>query len=375
MQYNKSNNINIKKENRNRIYKLICEKERISKPEIVYLLGISMPTVMQNVKSLQDDGLVEEDGVLESTGGRKAVAISCVKNARYAVGVDITRNHISTVLVDLTGNIVENIRISKEYQNTLEYSQELGRLIDTLVEKSRIDPSKVLGVGISIPGILSDDGLTLVGSYVLQVTNEKHAYFQKYIKYPYLLCNDANAAGIAEMWNRTMLKNAIYLSLSNTVGGSIILDNKIYLGENQRGGEFGHMTIERSGLECYCGKKGCFDSYCSALVLSEHTNGNLADFFNLLKKGDRKLEAVWEKYLSYLATAVNNLRMFFDCSVILGGYVGAYIDEYIDRLREYAAKLNTFEMDGNYLEVCHYKREAAAVGAALLHIKPFIDNI
>ncbi len=375
MKYNKSNNIDVKKENRNRIYKLICEKERISKPEIAYLLGISMPTVMQNVKSLQDEGLVEEAGVLGSTGGRKAVAISCVENARYSIGVDITRNHISAVLINLTGNIVEGIRVSKKYQNTLDHAQEMGKLIDNLIKKSGINPSKILGVGISVPGILSDDGLTLVSSYVLQVTNERFANYQNYIKYPYLLCNDANAAGIAEMWNRNLLKNAIYLSLSNTVGGSILLDNKIYLGENQRGGEFGHMTIERNGLQCYCGKKGCLDTYCSALVLAEHTNGNLADFFDLLKKGDNKIEAVWENYLDYLATAVNNLRMFFDCSVILGGYVGAYIDEYIDKLKENIANLNTFEMDGNYVEVCHYKREAAAVGAALLHIKPFIDSI
>ena len=67
--------------------------------------------------------------------------------------------------------------------------------------------------------------------------------------------------------------------------------------------------------------------------------------------------------------------MLFDCNVILGGYVGSYIDEYIDVIRDMVAKRNTFEVDGSYLKPCSYKLESIAVGAALMHIKKFIDNI
>jgi predicted NBD/HSP70 family sugar kinase len=370
-----ANNTNLKKVNCNRIYKLIYQKGMISKPEIAYRLGISLPTVMQNVKLLQDAGLVEENGVLESTGGRKAVALSCVKSARAAIGVDITRNHISVVLVNLDGSIAESIREKISYQDNIEYAKKLWTIVDHLIEQSKFDSKKILGMGISVPGILSNDQQILLHSHVLQVKNVRCADLAKFCPFPSVLCNDANAAGIAETWNKEAHESSVYLFLSDSVGGAILLENKLYQGEDQRGGEFGHITIERGGRRCYCGKKGCLDSYCSASVLSDLTDGNLADFFKLLKEGNPKIKTAWENYLDYLATAVNNLRMSFDCSVIIGGYVGAYIEDYIDDLMKRAAELNTFEEDGNYIKACCYRTEAAAVGAALLHIAPFIDQI
>lgn len=72
---------------------------------------------------------------------------------------------------------------------------------------------------------------------------------------------------------------------------------------------------------------------------------------------------------------MNNLRMLYDCDVILGGYAGAHMEEYIDELQALAARKNTFEQDGSYLRVCKYKLEATAVGAALELVTEFIDRI
>ena len=375
MDTKRANRVNIKKMNCNRIYKLIYQNGMISKPEIAYRLGISLPTVMQNVKLLQDDGLVEEDGVLDSTGGRKAVALCCVKNARVAIGVDITRNHISVVLVNLDGSIADSIREKIPYHNSTEYAKELGTIVNRFIEQSKVDTAIILGMGIAVPGILSNDQRILLHSHILQIKNIRCEDFAKFCPSPSILCNDANAAGIAEMWNTRVPDSSVYLSLSDSVGGSILLEDKLFKGENQRGGEFGHITIERGGKRCYCGKKGCLDAYCSASVLSDLTDGNLSDFFKLLKEGNSKIKTAWENYLDYLATAVNNLRMTFDCDVIIGGYVGAYMDDYVNDLRKRAAELNTFDEDGSYIRVCSYRAEAAAVGAALLYIKPFIDKI
>lgn len=371
----RTNSAKLKKMNGNRIFKLIYQKGIISKPEIAYQLGISLPTVMQNVRSLQDDGLVEESGVFDSTGGRKAVALSCVKDARLAIGLDITRNHISVVLVNLEGTIIESIREKIPYKNNLEYAKKLGAIVNRFVEESKADTGKILGMGVSVPGVLSNDQQILIDSHVLQVQNVICANLVKFCPFPSVFCNDANAAGTAEIWNKESIESCVYLSLSDSVGGAIILNNKLFRGDNQRGGEFGHITIERGGRRCYCGKKGCLDAYCAASVLSDLTGGSLPDFFQLLREHNPKIMAAWDNYLDYLATAVNNLRMSFDCSVILGGYVGAYMEDYAVDLRKRAAGLNTFEEDGSYIKVCSYRTEAAAVGAALMHITPFISQI
>ena len=72
-----------------------------------------------------------------------------------------------------------------------------------------------------------------------------------------------------------------------------------------------------------------------------------------------------------LAIAVNSLRMCFDCDIILGGNVGAYMSDYLDDFRKKAVKLNPFEKDGSYIQVCHYRTSASAVGAAIYYIDEF----
>jgi predicted NBD/HSP70 family sugar kinase len=360
---------------RNHIYQLVYQRENISKPEIAALLGISLPTAINNVKKLQQEGLLKENGMLDSTGGRKATSVTYEKNAKFAIGTDITRNHVSIVLINLATEIIESLRLEIDYENTPAYYEKIVELIKELVVVSGVDPGDILGAGFSVPGVLTRDGQMIIYSHVLQVSALSCSTISRGLGYPSVLCNDANAAGFAELWKHKYRIDAIFLSLSDTVGGAILLHNELYLGENQRGGEFGHMTLVQDGLPCYCGQKGCMDAYCSALVLSRHTGGNLAVFFERLKKGDKNLQTVWNQYLSYLTAAVNNLLVSFDCSLILGGYLGEYLEDYIDDLRKSIAKRSTFPGNEDYITACSYKKEAAAVGAALLFVRLFIRQI
>jgi predicted NBD/HSP70 family sugar kinase len=361
--------------NRNRIYQLVYQRGSISKPEIASQLEISLPTAIHNVKILQDEGLLKEGEALGSTGGRKAMSIVCEKNARFALGTDITRNHVSVVLINLATEIIESTRVEMPYVNSPQYYQEVVRIIQGMVTAAELDPQNILGAGFSVPGVLTRDGQMIIYSHVLQASALPCSTIGRGLNYPTVLCNDANAAGFAELWRHKYRTDAIYLSLSDSVGGAILLHNDLYLGENQRGGEFGHMTLVQDGLPCYCGQKGCMDSYCSAQTLSRHTGGNLELFFEKLKNNDKSIQTVWEQYLSYLAMAVNNLLVSFDCTVILGGYLGEYLEPYINDIRNAVAKVSTFLGNEDYITACSYKKEAAAVGAALLYIQPFIQQL
>lgn len=223
-------------------------------------------------------------------------------------------------------------------------------------------------------------------SHALSISNIPCEVFTQFMAEPAIFINDANAAGIAEIYNADQRHNAVYLSLSNSVGGAIIeqrpsllndnlIDDKLYLGDNWRSGEFGHVTLVPDGKACYCGKSGCLDAYCSAVSLASHTDGKLETFFEELEKGNAELNEIWSEYLHHLAIHVNNLRMIFDCRVILGGYVGSFIEPYLSRLRQEAEKLNTFEYDAAYIYPCRYRVEASALGAALQHIEAFISAI
>ncbi len=373
MQKLPANNMDVKRQNRSNTLRCLLRCERISQPELAQKLNLSWPTVLQNVKELTAAGLVQEVGAYESTGGRKAKAYAPVLDARLAAGLDITQNHIGLVLVDLSGEVLRYTRKKRPFALTEDYLRGAGELLEEfLTEPER---QKLLGVGISLPGIVNRDGSRLLYSHALDIYDTATSRFSQFLPYPCCFVNDANAAALAELWRSPETEDLVYLSLSNTVGGAVISGGSLYTGKNLRSAEFGHATLVPNGRKCYCGKQGCLDAYVSAKVLAGHAEGSLSLFFDRLRAGDAALQAVWTEYLESLAVAINNLRMSFDCDIIAGGYVGAYLAEFGAPLRGMLAQRNTFEPDGSYWKDCTFKLEASAVGAALMQVEAFLQQI
>ena len=364
-----------KRQNKARIASHILHRKQVSKPELAIELGLSMPTVLQNVKELLEAGIVEEVGEYESTGGRKAKALSVVKDVRYAAGVDITANHVGFVIIDLKGDAVCSIRVRRQFENTAEYYEGLAAELEQFLDAGGVDKKKILGVGISLPGIIDKENSRLVRSHILQVSDINLEVISRHIPYPVHFENDANSAAIAELKGRD--RNAVYLSLSNTVGGSIYLDNDIYGGDHFRSAEFGHMIIYPEGKPCYCGKRGCADPYCSARVLSSFVgeDGGLGEFFQLLVNKDRDAAAVWDTYLEDLSIVITNLRMCFDCDIVLGGYVGGYLRPYMSQLGRKVMVHNKFDNDTLYMKNCSYEKEASAVGIAMTFMDEYFRTM
>lgn len=370
-----SNQQFLKQLNRQKILRMLIDTKGSTKQELVTMLSLSLPTVNQNIAELMDLGLVYESGAVGNTGGRNAKTYSVCSLSRIAVGLNITRTNVIAVAVDLYGKIVEVQKINQPFKLDDEYAKSLAQLVENVVLASHVDSSCVLGVGIAVPGLVTDDKKTIYYGEILNCTGCTISDFAKYIPYPSFLENDANAAGFAEIWNMDMPEHAFYFSLCNNIGGSILIRNEIYSGLHQRAGEIGHMTIEPNGKKCYCGKQGCFETYCAATVLSDLTNGDLDAFFDLVQNGEDKACSEFDKYLQKLAIAVNNIHMLFDCCVILGGYVGARMEPYAERLRKIVAERNTFGVSSEDIRICHYQKEAPAAGAALPFIDNFLENL
>lgn len=391
----------IRKMNKARVARYISRKGITSKAEIAAELGLSMPTTLQNVKELIEAGIVVESGEYGSTGGRKAKALSIASDIGYVAGIDVTANHLTFALVNMKRELLRWERIRVPFEDSFAYYERMGEMLREFLESTedvgnenaagdrmtvpgnesttwetnrrKINPEKICGVGISLPGIVNREEKLLIQSQVLGISNISFRNLQSVIGYPFELENDANSAACAEFYEGS--KNTIYLSLSNTVGGAVYLHDGLYTGENFKGGEFGHMVIEKSGKKCYCGKRGCVDVYCSAKVLQSMTNDNLEAFFEALRNGDEACTEVWEKYLDSLAVTVTNLRMLFDCDIILGGYVGGYLEEFLPQLQQRIMGYNNFDLDTSYLRTGRYKLEAAAYGVTMRFVDAFFDAL
>ena len=155
------------------------------------------------------------------------------------------------------------------------------------------------------------------------------------------------------------------------------MGKEIFGGEDHKSGELGHMTVVPEGGEkCYCGKEGCLDTLCNAGTLDSYTDGNLEEFFRKVRERDERALRLWDEYLENLAVAIHNMRMLLDIDVILGGYVGAYIGDYIDELRARVDDKNPFgDKAEEYLYLSEYDGEECSAGAAIYYIKEFMENI
>ena len=368
---------NRKGSSRNRIFNQIREAGSVSASQLSYELQLSRPTVKKSLDELLEVGCIHENGYIGNTGGRRAGAYSVRADAKAAIGIDLTRNHITVIIADLCGNLVYEKRVHRPFALEDAYLRYLGELVEEAILAKQIPREAVLGVGIVVPGLITEDHREIFYGKILDFTGLTVDEIGKYIPCACRLYNDADAGGYAEISQRRDVTDAFYISLSNSVGGSIIIDHEIYEGDTQRGGEIGHMiVVPEGGRQCYCGKYGCFDTVCRAGNLDQYTDGNLELFFEKLRKKDKTALALWDEYLDHLAIAIHNIRILFDGKVILGGYVGAYIGEYLSDLCRRVDEYNPFgDRAEDYVIACHYKKEASAAGAAIFYIDEFLAEI
>lgn len=344
----------------------------MTKQEIGAALQLSMPTTLQNVNDMLERGILEEGGATESTGGRRARKIQLNRKAGYCAGIDITTDSMEMVAANLMGEVIGKQSRPLKFRDEPEVYDQIGETFEAFLKKNRLK-SKILGVGISFPGIIDVQADRIIRSHIFGLEYVSLDRFRKSIPYPLIVENDANCLGYAEVSGSRM--DYIYISLNKTVGGALVQeDGQIVKGEGFRAGEIGHLILVPGGRKCYCGKSGCVDAYLSSGILSGEEQ-SLEKFFDALQRNDRNAFSKWEKYLDDLAILTTNLRMVLDQKIMIGGEVGAYIEPYMGELQKRAAEYDRFARDVDYLYPCTQTEAAGALGAALLALDEFGNEV
>lgn len=358
--------------NRHSVFDLIYQERVISKKQISQALNMSLPTVTQNLKELVQIGYVNRKGLFESTGGRKAEVYSFIAAARISIGVIILKEMFHIVAADLYGNIQYEEDYPVPFYNDNAFFSQLGEEIDRFVEVAKIDRSRILGVCIALQGLVSTDRTTVIYSDILKCKGLTLQEISANIHFPCTLIHDTFATATSEIWVRKDIQTAAFISLNRYLGGSLILDGKVCEGRNLSS-VLEHMRLYPNGKKCYCGKNGCFESYCSAYALQRDAGETLGSFFEALRKGDPKRAEIWNNYLHNLAVAINNIRMLIDCEFIIGGHLLQFmVQSDFDILQKYADEECPFDFAGIKISRSKCSDNAAAYGAALLLIRDFM---
>lgn len=372
----KLTNTDVKKLNKNRIFRLIYNSDKISRQEIADQLGLSLPTVNQNLKMLMEDGLIEYVGNFTSTGGRRAQAITIDNNARKAISVNIKADYINVDVVGLKGQIIYSMAVKAHFSKSSAYIEKLTDAVRHAVDYVGADADDILGVGITVPGILDDEKQILISAPPLKAKNYDFTRLISAIDYPVIVMNDARAEAYAGHWfNGKPEDEKIYIMLGEGVGGAYINASAIRNGVHNRGGEFGHMVIHPGGKQCLCGKKGCFEAYVSEKVLSSELDMTLDNFFELAAQGNKNNSDVLDEYMDNLALGINNIYTMMDCDIVLGGTVAPYLKQYENSIKERLVNDYSFDTDADYLRISDGGGRKSELGAALSFVARFIDGV
>lgn len=372
----KLTNTDVKKLNKNRIFRLIYNSDKISRQEIADQLGLSLPTVNQNLKMLMEDGLIEYVGNFTSTGGRRAQAITINNNARKAISVNIKAGYINVDVVGLKGQIIYSMAVKAHFSKSSAYIEKLTDAVRHAVDYVGADADDILGVGVTVPGILDDEKQILISAPPLKAKNYDFTRLISAIDYPVVVMNDARAEAYADHWfNGKSEDEKIYIMLGEGVGGAYINASAIRNGVHNRGGEFGHMVIHPGGKQCLCGKKGCLEAYVSEKVLSSELDMTLDNFFELAVQGNKNNSNVLDEYMDNLALGINNIYTMMDCDIVLGGTVAPYLKQYENSIKERLVNDYSFDTDADYLRISDGGGRKSGLGAALSFVARFIDGV
>ena len=370
-------NISVKKINRSKVYQYIYRKKITSKLQIVQDLQMGLSTVSQNLNLLEQDGLIEKNGYFESTGGRKANAIQIVSDFRISIGIGILKNMFHITAVDLYGNALYTNTIPFPYSNTPDYYKQVTDKIKEFIATNQYDEEKILGVSIATQGITSPDHSTVLYGNIMNNTGMILEDFSRYLPYPCYLEHDSKSAAFLELWKHPELDSAVVFLLNRNLGGAIITNHQIHEGSSMHSGTIEHICINPDGALCYCGNRGCLETYCSANSLEQAAGMNIKDFFSLLReKKSPQLTLIWKDYLNHLAFAMKNLNLIIDAPIIISGYLAPYfLEDDIAYLTKHINVSSPFALNKEQIFVGTNGQYTPAIGAALFYVNQFIHAI
>ncbi|MZK51084.1 ROK family transcriptional regulator [Clostridium beijerinckii] len=376
------NHSKIKETNRKKIIALLLKKNEITKLDISRLLDISITTVSTNITELKSEGIVEDVRSLESTGGRKAIAIKLNENCRYSIGVALTPNHIKISLVNIKKNVIESMRVRHNNDGIENIVNLLNENIDLLMKKYNLCSANLLGIGISLPGTVDFKEGIIKYSYLLGAKDFNLKEKFEYLDIPVYVDNEANLSAYYEFLNkRDILRNLLYVSITEGLGLGIIINGKIYRGDNNSSGELGHTKIAIDGKKCKCGARGCLEAYASMNSLiddyNEANSSNISDideFEERYNQNDKDAHDVLNGYLKTLSLGLSNLVMIFDpSSIVIGGDINNLLNDKIDMLKKDVYKDNLFTNENNCsISIASFK-ESYLLGAAMMPIEEFLE--
>lgn len=321
--------------NRQIVLNYVREREPISRAEIARETALQRSTISTIVESLKTEGLIEEIGEGESTGGRRPTLLRLRMAGPIAIGVDITPTQTTVASSDLAGRVVEQ----EEFPTNAIPEKTISRVVDCVHEMAARNGGAIEGVGVSLPGLVDPmTGKAIFIPYFKWRDLSVAQPISRATGLSVMIDNDANAAALAELWlGRSEVSEArdfIMVLVAEGVGTGIVFDGQIYRGDCGAAGEFGHMIIgPEAPVRCSCGNYDCWEAFASerAAVARyvKYSNGSVGrskprinELVERALGGEPAARTALIETAHYLGIGISNLIVGFSPeAVVVGGAI------------------------------------------------------
>ena len=250
----------------------------------------------------------------------------------YYLGIDLGGTNIAAAVVNEKGEMLGKVSLPTPRDVPAEQvADQMAAASRAAVEQVGLSMDDIASVGIGSPGTIEPDTGVIRFWSNLDFSNVPlAALMRERLNKEIYLENDANAAALGEYAAGAGKgsQSMVAITLGTGVGGGAVLNGKLYTGFNYAGMEVGHFVLEQGGRLCTCGRRGCFEAYCSATALIKRTR-------ELMEKNPKSL--LWKLAEGDLAKV--NGRLPFDAAALGDAVAGKVVDEYVEYLGSGVASL------------------------------------
>ncbi len=311
------------------------------------------------------------------------------------IGIDLGGTNIKFGIVnDNYGITASSTCRTCTHRSTEELLDDIAFQAHKLVTEAGMTMADIDMVGIGSPGTCNTKAGIVEYACNLNFENlPLQQEMENRLQRPTMIDNDANAAAFGETLAGAArgTDSFILITIGTGIGSGIVFNGNIYTGCNYAGAELGHIVIQKDGIPCGCGRKGCFEQYASASALIRQTkeamierpdsslwryaktpddvNGSTA--FLAMKAGDLVAGELIAQYLRYLTCGITNIINIFQPELMcIGGGVSNEGETLLSPLRLFVAeeRYSKYSLHQTRLEASALGNRAGIIGAAFLDL-------
>lgn len=297
------------------------------------------------------------------------------------IGIDIGGSHIGVGIVEGKELIkkIDRFYTTEDRSNMQDaVINIINELINNLLIENNYSLENVEKIGVACPGTVTDGKIMSynLGLFDFDLKSRLEETFHKTVK----VRNDGKCAALVEK-NYGALKDfddCLFINIGTGIGGAAFLGGKLLESKKYSAFEFGHMTLVKDGIQCTCGKKGCFERYCSIKSLKNRIINRLnlqnSDFSGqymretLMVQNKELVQPDVDDFVDYLRIGICNLIDIFEPEAICFGGSFSYYEGYpiFEQMkREVYREDVTFNHSKPALITAEFKNDAGIIGATL----------